>query len=179
MLYGGMPASIWLVPGTNDPQGGDLCEYSSNKPIYKLTDGASTPGSPSAEDLAIRFICVDGVDSDIIGLNAPGMTARTGRKPGILGIGFQGSRVPSATSKTRPFVPVTPGFCWVMTATGGTPAIGTSYGIKRVAAGDYQINVANAAAVVTVLGVDEEDYLANGSSADRYWVRAASPGGYA
>jgi hypothetical protein len=142
---------------------------------------ATTPPGTTTENLTIRYICADGTDLDRFGLNAPGVTARTGRVPGMVQIGFQGSRVPNATAKTRAFIPVIGGFEWVMTGAtlaSGNTVPGTSYETIKNAAGDHTIDTVSTQGVVTVLGIDEEDYLKNGTAANRWWVKAVNPGGY-
>jgi hypothetical protein len=186
MVFGGMPASVFLVPdGSNTPVGGDLCNYSGTiVPAYIATGLTTTEGQ------TLRFICADGTDLDRFGLNVPGFTARTSRVPAMTQIGFQGSRVPSAAARTIAFIPIIGGFEWVMSVTGNTaPTLGSSVGVRREAAGSYSIDPSlTTSLAVTVLAIDEEDYLRAGGTVynsgsaptgyRNYWVKAATPGGY-
>lgn len=173
-----MPPSVFLtVDGTNTPVGGDLCDNqgtAKRAPQYKASSAA---GPDSAALRTIGWICLEGA-YEVDALNNDGQTARTGSKPAILQIGSNRARNADLTGKRKSFMPVLQGFEWVMTCS-AAPTVGAQYGITRVGAGDYTVNVSNTTdAVVEVTGIYEPDWLANGSSARKYWVKAVLPGGY-
>lgn len=173
-----MVQSVFLEPdGSSVPVGGDICVATSGKPAYMIT----TLDAASAATRTIMAIALQGryIGEDI--LNNAGYRAATGTQRGRIHIGQNRARVPNTTAATRPFMPMLPGFKWVMDkVTGTTIAVGTSYGVTRVAAGNYELGVDGTGhddAVVKVVGIYEPDYLANGSSFTKYWVQAVLPGG--
>lgn len=175
---GGATPSIFLEPDADDvPVGGDICVSVSGKPGFMDT----TADAAAAAARTIMAICVDG-RSEIAILNSQMYRAATGTVPGRVHVGQNRARVPNTTAGTKPFVPIRSGDSWVMDkVTGTTIAVGSSYGITRVAAGNYELGVDGTGhddAVVKVTGIYEPDYLANGSSFTKYWVQAVLPGGY-
>lgn len=173
-----MPPTVFLtVDGTYTPVGGDLCnnQGSAKRAPQYMADSALGPDSAAIR--TIGWICVEGA-AEVDALNNEGLSARTGSKPAVLQIGSNRARNADLTGKRKAFMPVLAGFEWVMTCS-AAPTVGTQYGIDRVGAGDYRVLVSDTTdAVVEVTGVYEPDWLANGTNARNYWVKAVLPGGY-
>lgn len=169
-----VPTQLLACDAINTPVCNDIVIVGAGGDIefYASTGAAATLAART-----IKGICVTGITDGK--LKTPGYTAGTDSSAPIASFGGAGSRASSLNPVLqRNIAVITNEDKFVMSPT-AEATVGSNYGLNRVAAGDYVVDVTDAQDVVQVLSKFQPDVLENALLAaagkvaivNRVWVK--------